>query len=53
MTENSDTTTSREGRRGVDAWPEVWARNSLDIRLFDSPFVADSGGEELDDGLLG
>ena len=29
------------------------ARNILDIRLFDSLFVADSGGEEQGDGLLG
>ena len=28
------------------------ARNFLDIRLFDSPFLADCGGEEQDDGLL-
>ena len=29
------------------------ALNFLNIRLFDSPFLADSGGEEQDDGLLG
>ena len=29
------------------------ARNFLDIRLFDSPFLAGSEGEEQDDGLLG
>ena len=28
------------------------ARNFLDIRLFDSPFLAVSGGEEQDNGLL-
>ena len=31
------------------------ARNFLNIKkiFFDSPFLADSGGEEQDDGLLG
>ena len=29
------------------------ARNFLDTRLFDSPFVADSEGEEQGDGSLG
>ena len=28
-------------------------RNFLDIRLFDSPFREDNGGEDQDDGLLG
>ena len=28
------------------------ACNFLDIRLFDSPFLADSGGEEQEDGFL-
>ena len=28
------------------------ARNLLDIKAFLTPFLADSGGEEQDDGLL-
>ena len=29
------------------------ARNYIDIRLFDSLFLVDSGGKEQDNGLLG
>ena len=35
--------TSREGRRGVDAW---WAWHVFFFSFFDSPFLADNGGEE-------
>ena len=36
--------------RPVECMP---CSNFLDIRLFDSPFLEESGGEEQDDGLLG
>ena len=36
----------------VDYW-WAWHVIFLDIRLFDSPFLPDTGGEEQDDGLLG